>query len=172
MKDQHYFDMIIKIVIIGDSAVGKSKIVSRYTRNIFQENTKSTIGVEYGNKILVIDGVKIKVQIWDTAGQEKYKSLTNAYYKSAKGAIIVFDLNLPISFDNVDVWYNELGSKVDEECIIFLVGNKVDLPRKITQEQGIEKAERNNMHYIETSACTTENINQLFELLINGSSFI
>jgi small GTP-binding protein len=173
MKEQEDFDMVIKIVVIGDSAVGKSNIVSRYTKDKFLEDTKSTIGVEFGNKRLEINGVKIKAQIWDTAGQERYKAVTNAYYNSSKGAIVVYDITEPISFNNADTWINELKSKVDDECITFLVGNKIDLnsQRKITQKQGIEKAEKYNMHYIETSACTAENINMLFGMLIDGRTF-
>ena len=170
MKDSDDFDMVVKIVVIGDSNVGKSNIVNRYTKDKFTEETKSTIGVEFGTKKIEIDNVKIKAQIWDTAGQERYKSVTNVYYKSAKGAIVVFDITEPESFSNVDEWIKELKTKADEECVIILVGNKIDLEhlRRVPQSDGIEKAKRYGLHYIETSACTSMNINQLFQTLIEG----
>jgi Ras-related protein Rab-11A len=174
MKDSDDFDMVVKIVVIGDSNVGKSNIVNRYTKDKFTEEIKSTIGVEFGTKKIVIDNVKIKAQIWDTAGQERYKSVTNAYYKSAKGAIVVFDITELNSFNNVDEWIKELKIKADEDCVIILVGNKIDLENKrcISQAEGIEKAKHFGVHYIETSASLAINIDQLFQTLIEGYFYI
>jgi small GTP-binding protein len=170
MKESNDFDMVIKVVVVGDSYVGKSNIVSRYTKDIFTQETKSTIGVEFGSKKVEIGDVKIKAQIWDTAGQERYKSVANAYYKSAKGALVVFDITEINSFNNVDNWITEVKSKADEDCVVILVGNKIDLTdnRKITPKQGIEKAKKYEIHYVETSACTANNINQLFQTLTEG----
>jgi small GTP-binding protein len=140
-KDEEY-DMIFKIVIIGDSGVGKSNIMSRYLKDEFSIETKTTVGVEFGAKHIEINGMNIKAQIWDTAGQERYKSITNAYYKGAKGALLVYDITRKESFENIDRWISELKTNGDEDVTVVLIGNKCDLEieRQITQETAQEKA--------------------------------
>ena len=142
MNDDQY-DYIYKIVLIGDSGVGKTNILSKYLTDAFSFDSKATVGVEFGSKNLDIEGNKIKMQIWDTAGQERYKSITNAYYKGAKGALLVYDITKKPSFDSIDRWITDLKSNADEQITIILVGNKSDLEehRQITMEEAMTKAE-------------------------------
>jgi len=137
------YDYIYKIVLIGDSGVGKSNILSKYLTDTFTFDSKATVGVEFGSKNLELDGNKIKMQIWDTAGQERYKSITNAYYKGAKGALLVFDLTKKQTFDSVDKWISDLKTNGDEHITIILVGNKSDLEeqRQVSSEEARVKAE-------------------------------
>lgn len=147
-KDEEY-DMIFKVVLIGDSGVGKSNIMSRYLKDEFSIETKTTVGVEFGAKKLELNGMSIKAQIWDTAGQERYKSITNAYYKGAKGALLVFDITRKESFDNVDRWIAELKNNGDADVTIVLIGNKCDLEneRQVTRELAQEKAKQYSYIY-------------------------
>jgi Ras-related protein Rab-11A len=141
MSEEDY-DLIIKLVLIGDSGVGKSNILTKYTKNEFHQNSRATVGVEFSTKKYTIDKVNIKAQIWDTAGQERYRSITTAYYKGAKGAFVVYDITRAASFENVDRWIRELRNCSDENVNITLIGNKSDLVdyREIKKEQGEEKA--------------------------------
>ena len=115
------YDYLFKLIIVGDSNVGKTNIMSKYIKDQFNINSKSTIGVEFGTKILTIDNKKIKAQIWDTAGQERYKSITSAYYKGAKGAFIVYDITNKFSFDSVDKWVQDLNSYGDKNLTLLLI---------------------------------------------------
>ncbi len=164
------YDMIFKVVLIGDSGVGKSNILSRYIRDEFSIETKSTVGVEFGSKKLKIKNTNIKCQIWDTAGQERYKSITNAYYKGAKGALVVFDVSRKETFTNVDRWVGELKTNADCDVSIILIGNKCDLDelRQVTNEEARMKAEQYNLLYIETSALQSLNIEKAFMTMTEG----
>jgi Ras-related protein Rab-11A len=164
------YDMIFKVVLIGDSGVGKSNILSRYIRDEFSIETKSTVGVEFGHKKIMLKNTKIKAQIWDTAGQERYKSITNAYYKGAKGALVVFDLSRKDTFQTVDRWIDELKTNSDQESTIILIGNKSDLEeeRQVTEEEARQKAEHYNLAYLETSALQSINIDKAFITMIVG----
>lgn len=168
------FDMLFKIVLIGDSAVGKSNILSRYIRDEFSIETKSTVGVEFGHKKLLLKNAKIKAQIWDTAGQERYKSITNAYYKGAKGAFVVFDLTRKETFNTVDRWIDELKTNSDQEVTVLLIGNKSDLEelRQVTLEEAKSKAEKHNLAYLETSALQSVNIDKAFGIMIEGNYYL
>jgi Ras-related protein Rab-11A len=165
------YDMIFKIVLIGDSGVGKSNILSRYINNEFNIDTKSTVGVEFGSKSINLKGSKIKAQIWDTAGQERYKSITSSYYKGAKGAFIVFDLTRPDTFNSVDRWIGELKSNTDDIYLI-VIGNKSDLERdrKVIREEAEQKCEHYNVAYIETSALQGYHIDKAFNNMIEGNN--
>ena len=162
------YDMIIKIVLIGDSSVGKTNIMNKYLKNVFKEDSRATVGVEFGSKQFIIDNHKIKAQIWDTAGQERYRSITNAYYKGAKGAFIVYDITRKETFDDIDKWRNELIASCNQEVTIMLIGNKCDLEerRQISKEQGEEKAKSFGFSFLETSALSGENLENGFESLI------
>ncbi len=141
MEEDEY-EMIFKVVLIGDSGVGKTNLLSRYLRNEFDYDTRTTVGVEFGVKKLEIDGTKVKVQLWDTAGQERYKSITNTYYKGAKGALLAYDITRKETFENVNKWISELQTHGSKEINIFLVGNKIDLKdeRQVSTQEGNEKA--------------------------------
>jgi small GTP-binding protein len=142
-KEEEY-DMIFKVVLIGDSGVGKSNIMSRYLKDEFSIETKTTVGVEFGAKKIELNGNNIKAQIWDTAGQERYKSITNAYYKGSKGALLVYDITKKESFDNIDRWISELKNNGDPEVTIILIGNKSDLDseRQVSKEEGQTKSKQ------------------------------
>jgi Ras-related protein Rab-11A len=117
----------ISVVLIGDSGVGKSNLLSRFTRNEFNLDSKSTIGVEFATRSIQVDTKTIKAQIWDTAGQERYRAITSAYYRGAVGALLVYDISKHQTYDNVTRWLKELRDHADSNIVIMLVGNKSDL---------------------------------------------
>ena len=169
MTNEDNYDMILKLVLIGDSFVGKTNIMSKYLKNEFHEDSKATVGVEFGSKKFEIEGVSIKAQIWDTAGQERYKSITNAYYKGSKGAFIVYDISRKTTFENVDKWIGELKDNASEDVHIMIVGNKSDLEdkREVNTEEVAKKAEQYKIAFCETSALKGKNIEFAFESLVN-----
>ena len=169
MEDDDNYDLIFKIVLIGDSGVGKTNILSRFINNEFSLTTQATVGVEFGSKIIKKGEKLIKLQIWDTAGQERYKSITSAYYKGSKGAFVVYDISRKSTFDNVDKWIDELKNHGSEDVFIMLVGNKSDLKdkREISEEDVQKKAQLYNVAFCETSALEGKNIEYAFESLIN-----
>ena len=121
------YDFVGKLVVIGESSVGKTNILSRYCRNEFVKEIKMTIGVEFFTKIVSIEGKTIKFQIWDTAGQERYKSITNSFFTSTTAAVVVFDISNYQSFEKVDFWINEVKKHTKDDLIILMIGNKSDL---------------------------------------------
>ena len=124
--DEEY-DYLFKVVLIGDSGVGKSNLLSRFTRNEFNLESKSTIGVEFATKSITAEGKTIKAQIWDTAGQERYRAITSAYYRGAVGALLVYDISKQGTFQNVERWLKELRDHAERNIVVMLVGNKSDL---------------------------------------------
>ena len=168
-QNMNGYDMIFKVVLIGDTSVGKTNMLSKYLSNEFDPDSKATVGVEFGTRNFQIENNKIKVQIWDTAGQERYRSITNAYYKGAKGSLLVYDITNPKTFENVEKWLEDLKANGDENASVILIGNKNDLEseRKITTEQGKEKAEFFKMAFMETSALNGNNIENAFNQLIS-----
>ena len=162
------YDIIIKLVIIGDASVGKTNILSKYLNNEFDENSKATIGVEFSLKTFEIDHNTIKVQIWDTAGQERYRSITSAYYKGAKGALLVYDISRKETFENIDNWVADLKENGESDMTTVLIGNKSDLEgeRKVSKEDGELKAKQYGMAFLETSAKNGDNIEKAFVDLI------
>ncbi|CAL9233477.1 unnamed protein product [Arabidopsis halleri] len=120
-------DYVFKVVLIGDSAVGKSQLLARFTRDEFSMDSKATIGVEFQTRTLVIEDKNIKAQIWDTAGQERYRAVTSAYYRGAVGAMLVYDMTQRESFEHIPRWLEELRAHADKNIVIILIGNKTDL---------------------------------------------
>ena len=167
MNEENY-DYIMKLILLGDSSVGKTNILTKYLKNFFDPDSKATVGVEFASKNVEIEGKKIKVQIWDTAGEERYKSITSTYYKGAKGAFIVYDITRKITFDNIDKWIGDLKNNGDENIIIYLVGNKNDLidNREVDKNEAMNKAEKYNIAFMETSALSGDNIHKIFQDLI------
>ncbi len=135
-------DFIFKIVIIGDSGVGKSNLLSRYTLNEFHQDSKATVGVELQSKVYKINEHTVKLQLWDTAGQERYKSITAAYFKGAKGAMIVYDITKEETFESVEKWHKQVKEFGDNEVCVMIAGNKSDLKqnRKVEIEKATDKA--------------------------------
>ena len=168
MSEEDY-EMMVKIILIGDSAVGKTNIMSKYLKGQFMENSKATVGVEFGSKIFKISNHNIKAQIWDTAGQEKYKAITGAYYKGSKGAFVVYDITRKDTFDSADKWINDLKVSADPKINIMLIGNKNDLEdkREVLKEQGEEKAKSFGCAFLETSALSGDNIERGFEMMVS-----
>ncbi len=162
-------DIIQKIVLIGDSGVGKSNLITRFTKDEFNIESKATIGVECATKVLTVQSSMVKTQIWDTAGQERYRAITHAYYKGAVGAIIVFDISKQESFNNVEKWMKEIQTGAAENIVILLVGNKCDLDeeREVSKGQGQEYAELKGIKYVETSAMTSQNVESAFTDIVN-----
>ena len=167
-QEQGVYDLIFKIILIGDSSVGKTNIFTKYLNDEFDPDSKATVGVEFGTKNLKINNKLIKVQIWDTAGQERYRSITSAYYKGAKGSLLVYDITNKLTFDNLDKWISELKNNGDSDISMILVGNKTDLEsnRVVSLEEGKNKAKFNKMAFIETSALNGNNIEKAFNELI------
>ncbi|KAL8142923.1 hypothetical protein V2J09_015955 [Rumex salicifolius] len=157
-------DYMFKVVLIGDSAVGKSQLISRFARNEFSINAKATIGVEFQTKTLIIDEKTVKAQIWDTAGQERYRAVTSAYYRGAVGAMLVYDMTKRQSFDHVATWLDELRGHADKNIVVILIGNKCDLSslRAVPVEDAKEFAERESLFFMETSALDSTNVETAF----------
>ena len=168
MAELEEYDMMIKVILIGDSGVGKTNIMSKFLKNQFMENSKATVGVEFGSKLFNHQGHKIKAQIWDTAGQEKYKAITGAYYKGSKGAFIVYDITRKDTFASIERWVNDLKATSDPKLTIILIGNKNDLDdkREVSKDQGEEKAKSFGCAFLETSAFSGDNLDKAFELMV------
>ena len=168
MDDDNY-ELMVKVVIVGDSGVGKTNIMSKYLKNEFHEDSKATVGVEFGSKQFNIQGHQVKAQIWDTAGQERYKAITSAYYKGAKGAFIVYDISRKNTFDSISRWVSDITATADKKITLILIGNKSDLEdqRQVTKEQGEEKAKEFGLAFLEASASSGDNLEKAFSLMIN-----
>lgn len=162
------YDYLFKVVLIGDSGVGKSNLLSRFTRNEFNLESKSTIGVEFATKSIQTDGKTIKAQIWDTAGQERYRAITSAYYRGAIGALLVYDISKRGSYENVSRWLKELRDHADQNIVIMLVGNKKDLRhmRQVQTDEAKEFCKQHKLFFIETSALADSNVNTAFETIL------
>ena len=169
MAHDEEYDQLFKIVLIGDSGVGKSNLLLRFTRNEFNLESKTTIGVEFATKNVRIDNQVIKAQVWDTAGQERYRAITSAYYRGAYGALLVYDITKHNSFENVEKWLQELREHADSNIVVMLVGNKVDLTnlRAVPREDGAKLAKERSLAFIETSALDYTNVEQAFERVIS-----
>ena len=168
----HY---IFKLIFIGDSNTGKTSIINRFVHNTFNERHVCTIGVDFMMKTLIINSNEIKLQIWDTAGMEKYKQITTSYYRGAQGAIVVFDLSSHSSFESVQQWIDEFCQITCTEAntgdkMIILVGNKSDLvmQRQVSQEEIEKFVETNKIAYYETSALSGKGVQDMFETFANA----
>ncbi|XP_042411660.1 ras-related protein Rab11D-like [Zingiber officinale] len=159
------YDYLFKLVLIGDSGVGKSNLLSRFTRNEFNLESKSTIGVEFATRSISVDGKVLKAQIWDTAGQERYRAITSAYYRGAVGALLVYDVTRRATFENVSRWLKELRDHTDPNIVVMLIGNKSDLRHLVAvpTEDGKAYAESESLYFMETSALEAKNVNTAFE---------
>lgn len=158
------YDYLFKVVLIGDSGVGKSNLLSRFTRNEFNLESKSTIGVEFATRSIQVEGKTVKAQIWDTAGQERYRAITSAYYRGAVGALLVYDITKHLTYESVERWLKELYDHADPHIVVMLVGNKTDLEseRSVPSEEAQDFAEKNGLLYLETSALESTNVEAAF----------
>ena len=164
MKEDYKF----KIVIVGDSGVGKTNLVKRFVQNSFNLNTQSTVGVEFFSNNYYVNDKLIRIEMWDTAGQERYKSITSAYYKGAIGALIVYDVTNISSFKNVDRWFYEIKDFASKDIQVIMIGNKTDLidKKEISTEMSQDKALELEIPVLETSALNASNVKEAFHLLI------
>jgi small GTP-binding protein len=158
------YQYIFKLILIGNSGVGKSSILNRYMNKTFEESYKCTIGVDFLMKSIEINGKTVKLQLWDTAGQEKYKSMVASYYRGANVALVVFDITSHESFDSLPLWIENYYKNGPEQKNIILIGNKKDMieERQVTQEEAELFSQTNNMIYFETSAKDGDNIDYVF----------
>jgi Ras-related protein Rab-1A len=160
------YDYLYKILLIGNSSVGKSSIFNRYVDNSYCDLSISTIGVDFKIKTLKVNDKFVKLQIWDTNGQERFKAITNSYYRNSHGIIVVFDITDKKSFIHLKNWFNDID-KYAKDAYKILVGNKCDLEhnREVTYEDAKEFADTNELMYIEVSAKKSINIDIIFETL-------
>jgi len=168
MTEGSNYDYLFKVVLIGDSGVGKSNLLSRFTRNEFNLESKSTIGVEFATRSINVDGKTVKAQIWDTAGQERYRAITSAYYRGAVGALLVYDIAKHATYVNVTRWLKELRDHADSNIVIMLVGNKSDLKhlRAVPTEEAKGFSTENGLSFIETSALDASNVESAFQTIL------
>jgi Ras-related protein Rab-8A len=162
VKKTTLYDHLIKMLLIGDSSVGKSSLLTRFNDDSFSIDFISTIGIDFKVKTLLLDGKKYKLQIWDTAGQERFRTITTAYYRGAMGVILVFSLNSISSFASIKNWIQNIHDHVNHKVPIILVGNKSDLVRMVTKEEIDELVKELDLTYYETSAKTGLNVDAPF----------
>ncbi|EEA05957.1 Ras family protein Rab-1A, putative [Cryptosporidium muris RN66] len=160
---QKEYDYLFKLVLIGDSGVGKSCLLLRFADDSFTDSYITTIGVDFRFRTVKIDDKIIKLQIWDTAGQERFRTITSAYYRGADGVVLVYDTTLQSSFDHIDDWISEVDRYTTDSSKI-LVGNKCDLvaQRAIEQSQGEKKSSELGIDFIEASAKNSTNVEDCF----------
>lgn len=166
---QSDFDHTFKILLIGDSGVGKSSLLLRFTDDDFQEDHPCTIGVDFKTKIIDLDGKHLNLTIWDTAGQEKFRSLTSSYYRGTQGIILVYDVSKKSSFEALNIWLKEIDMySTYPDVIKLLVGNKVDKEkdRAVSRDEGLAFAREKKMLFMECSAKTKLGVEQAFEELV------
>lgn len=158
------YDYLFKLLLIGDSGVGKSCLLLRFADDTYTESYISTIGVDFKIRTVDLDGKTIKLQIWDTAGQERFRTITSSYYRGAHGIIVVYDITDAESFNNVKQWLHEIDRYASENVNKLLVGNKSDLTTKraVTYDQGKEFADSLGIEFIETSAKNATNVEKAF----------
>ncbi|CAK5271984.1 unnamed protein product [Mycena citricolor] len=185
------YDYIFKVVIIGDSGVGKSNreseplsspldacatntVLSRFARDVFAYDSKSTIGVDFTTHAMLIPPHRVATQLWDTAGQEKYRVITAVYFRAAAGALLVYDITSRASFSAVERWLGEVRDYADAGAVVMLVGNKTDLAhlRAVSTEEGRMFAEKHSLLFLETSALDASNVESAFKMVITGAALI
>lgn len=158
------YDYLFKLVLIGDSGVGKSCLLLRFADDNFTDSYISTIGVDFRFRTITIDDKIVKLQIWDTAGQERFRTITSAYYRGADGIIMVYDVTSSESFDHVEEWLSEVDRYANENTSKLLVGNKADLidEKQVTKETAQSFADKLSIPFLETSAKTATNVDTAF----------
>ena len=158
----------IKFIIVGDSSVGKSNILLRFSRNIFDPGHQATLGIEFANKHVLYNNIDYLVQVWDTAGQENFRSVTRAYYKASAVAMVVYDITNEESFEHIKQWIKDCKDLAPKSVQLVLIGNKIDLENKriILYEKGLKLSKENNMLFFETSALNGNGIQNAFNKTI------
>ncbi|KAL6105879.1 rab15 [Pungitius sinensis] len=161
------YDVLFRLLMLGDSGVGKTCMLRRFTESYFDSSHISTIGVDFKMRTLQLDGTRVRVQIWDTAGQERYQTITKQYYRRAQGILFVYDITSESSFQHLVKWARDVDKYAPDEVQKVLVGNKSDEEpsRKVSKDQGSKLAETYGMEFFEASASTSDNISEAFTRL-------
>ena len=165
------YDYSVQLLIIGDSSVGKTSILTRYSNGTFKEDYIATVGLDYYSKNEVLNNKTIHIKIWDTAGQERYKALTQGFFRNAQGVMVVYDVTNSESFENLKYWISSIQKNTDNNKVsipVIILGNKIDVEdREIKNEDAEKYAEENKYKYFETSAKTGEGIDDAIRELVN-----
>ena len=166
------YDKTIQILVIGDSSVGKTSLITRYTNGTFKEEYLATVGLDYYSKVQTINNQTINIKLWDTAGQERYKALTQNYFRNAEGVLLTYDVTNSDSFNNLKYWIGSIKTNMEGKNIflpLIIVGNKIDMEdsREITKDDADKFASDNNYKYFETSAKTGEGVDDAIIDLVN-----
>ena len=166
------YDYSVQLLIIGDSSVGKTSILTRYSNGTFKEDYIATVGLDYYSKNEILNNKTIHIKIWDTAGQERYKALTQGFFRNAQGVMVVYDVSNSESFENLKYWISSIQKNIDSKKIsipVIILGNKIDVgeDREIKTEDAEKFAEENKYKYFETSAKTGEGIDDAVRELVN-----
>lgn len=158
------FDKIMKLLLVGDSGVGKSCLLLRFVESKFNPSFITTIGIDFKIRTIEVKGKKIKLQVWDTAGQERFRTITTAYYRGAMGIVLIYDVTDSRTFENVENWYQTVIQYANENAQIFLVGNKCDdeAGRQVSKEEGQALASKLNVPFLEALAKSNENVDSIF----------
>jgi len=164
-----YYDVKYKIMVLGESKVGKTSLIKRYTKDQFGGVYLTTVGMDFQDKIIEIEDKKVRLQVWDTAGQERFRNVTKSYFQSSHGLLVVYDITDRESFEKINFWMDNIKNNAPENAKLILVGNKCDLAdeRKVTIEDGENKARNYNIKFFEASAKDGTNVNELFFYLAN-----
>ncbi|KAK7899116.1 hypothetical protein WMY93_019969 [Mugilogobius chulae] len=196
MSSDESYNFVFKVVLIGESGVGKSNLLSRFTKNEFNHDSRTTIGVEFSTRTVQLDNFTIKAQIWDTAGLERYRAITSAwvftknrfssfhkhnsmsnfdvsvsrYYRGAVGALLVYDISKHLTYESAERWLKELYDHADPHIVVMLVGNKRDLEtlRTVPTEEARDFAEKRNLMFMETSALDSTNVEAAFNEVLTA----
>mmetsp|Transcript_20630 Transcript_20630/g.31534 ORF Transcript_20630/g.31534 Transcript_20630/m.31534 type:complete len:214 (-) Transcript_20630:1007-1648(-) len=164
----HRKKVLLKVIILGDSGVGKTALMNQYVNKRFSSAYKATIGADFLTKEVMIDDKLVTLQIWDTAGQERYRAITSAYYRGAVGALLVYDISKHATFENVERWLKELRDHAEANIVVMLVGNKSDLRhlRVVSTEEAMAFSEQHNLAFIETSALDASGVDTAFQNIL------
>ena len=162
------YDIKLKIMILGESMVGKTCLITRYTNDKFGGRYLCTVGIDFQKKTIEKNNKKILLQIWDTAGQERFRNVTKNYFNNSQGFVLAYDINNRETFEKVEYWIEEIKAKADENIKCILIGTKCDLDkREVNEEEGIELGEKYGYKFLETSAKENININEAFDTLVS-----
>lgn len=166
-QDFKQYDHLIKLLLIGDSGVGKSCLLLRFSDDTFTTSFITTIGIDFKIRTIELDGKKIKLQIWDTAGQERFRTITTAYYRGAMGILLVYDVTDEASFLNIRNWMRHIEDHAADNVNKILLGNKCDLAEKrvVEEKRGRELADEYGIEFLETSAKSNQNVEEAFYLI-------
>ena len=164
-----YFDVKYKIMVLGESKVGKTSLIKRYTKDQFGGVYLTTVGMDFQDKIIEIEDKKVRLQVWDTAGQERFRNVTKSYFQSSHGLLVVYDITDRESFEKINFWMENIKNNAPENAKKILVGNKCDLAneRQVSYEEGEKKASNYNIKFFESSAKEGTNVKEFFFYLAN-----